>query len=80
MSKWIKYKKKHPEDGQAVLGVDKTGYVTRFEYDASEPPCFLDDHEEFFQEDEIIAWMPLPEYEEDDDVFIRKEDFVSAFK
>lgn len=36
----------------------------------------MDQDDEFFQEDEIIAWMPLPKYEEDDDEFIRKEDFV----
>ena len=75
-ARWIKYKKKHPENEQLVLGVEKTGYITRYEYIASEPPCFLDDHEEFIPEEEIVAWMPLPEYEEDDDEFIRKEDFV----
>lgn len=73
---WIKYKKKHPENEQLVLGVEKTGYITRYEYLATEPPCFLDDHEEFVPEEEIVAWIPLPEYEEDDDEFIRKEDFV----
>ena len=36
----------------------------------------MDQDDEFFQEDEIIAWMPLPQYEEDDDELIRKEDFV----
>lgn len=62
MSEWIKTSDRKPEHNQAVLGVDQTGYVTRYEYDATYPPCFLDDHEEFFLEKEIIAWMPLPVY------------------
>lgn len=65
MSEWIKMSDRKPEHEQSVLGVDKTGYVTRFEYDATEPPCFMDDHEEFFPESEIVAWMPLPAYTEE---------------
>ena len=64
MSRWIKTARRKPEHGQAVLGADRTGYVTRYAYDATDPPCFLDDHEEFFPQDEIIAWMPLPVYRE----------------
>lgn len=65
MSGWINTDDRKPEHGQAVLGADRTGYVTRFEYDATDPPCFLDDHEEFFPEEDIIAWMPLPVYQKE---------------
>ena len=65
MSERIKTSEQKPEHGQAILGTDKTSYVTRYEYDATDPPCFLDDHEEFFPEEEIIAWMPLPVYQKE---------------
>ena len=54
MSEWIKTADRKPKHRQAVIGVDLTGYVTRFEYDAAEPPCFLDDHGEFFEEREKL--------------------------
>lgn len=60
-SRWIPCSQKRPAHRQAVIGCDKTGYVTRYEYDAEDPPCWVDDHEEFFQEDEVVAWMPIPE-------------------
>lgn len=58
---WIPCSERLPADGQAVIGCDETGYITRYEFDASPPACWVDDHEEYFQLDEIVAWMPLPE-------------------
>lgn len=61
-SEWHLIKDKRPRNKQVVLGVDKTGYITRFTYDSSTPPGFMDDHEEWFTMTDIVAWMPLPKY------------------
>ena len=58
---WIPCSERLPEDGQDVIGCDKTGFITRYKFDADDPLCWIDDHEEFFMGSEIIAWMPLPE-------------------
>ncbi len=58
---WIPCSERMPDDGQEVIGCDRSGFITRFRYDADDPPCWIDDHEEFFYAGEIIAWMPLPE-------------------
>ena len=63
MSEWIKTADRKPEYGQVVIGVDRTGYVARFEYDDAMPPWSLDGYDGFIEENEIIAWMPLPVYE-----------------
>lgn len=44
-----------------MIGCEENGFVTGYRYDAEEPACWIDDHEEFFMLDEVIAWMPLPE-------------------
>lgn len=64
MSEWIKTADKKPKLGQAVIGVDEDGYVTRFDYvyDVGRPG-FSDEKGRFSPEVEIIAWMPLPVYE-----------------
>lgn len=64
MSEWIKTADKRPKLGQAVIGVDENGYVTRFDYiyDVGRPG-FSDEEGRFSPEGEIIARMPLPVYE-----------------
>ncbi|MFN2926503.1 hypothetical protein ACKX2L_06210 [Lachnospiraceae bacterium YH-ros2228] len=58
-SAWHLLKDKRPRNKQVVLGVDKTGYITRFTYDSATPPGFMDDHEEWFTMTDIVAWMPI---------------------
>jgi len=58
---WIPCSEKLPDDGQAVIGCEKGGFITRYRFEADDPPCWIDDHEEFFSMEEIVAWMPLPE-------------------
>ena len=58
---WIPVSERLPEHGQEVLGCEKDGFITRYRYDAEEPACWIDDHEEFFSLDDVVAWMPLPE-------------------
>lgn len=58
---WIPVSERLPKHGQEVLGCEKDGFITRYRYDAEEPACWIDDHEEFFMMNEVIAWMPLPE-------------------
>ena len=58
---WIPLSERLPEHGQEVLGCEKDGFITRYRYDAEEPACWMDDHEEFFRLDDVVAWMPLPE-------------------
>lgn len=58
---WIPLSERLPEHGQEVLGCEKDGFITRYRYDAEEPACWIDDHEEFFSLDDVVAWMPLPE-------------------
>lgn len=63
---WIPTSERYPDDKQAVLAQDRTGFITRLTYDADlEPdgihdPAWFDDHEEFFTIKDIVAWMPLP--------------------
>ena len=59
--KWIPVSERLPEHEQEVIGCEENGFITRYRYDAEEPPCWIDDHEEFFNFEEIVAWMPLPE-------------------
>lgn len=59
--KWIPCSKKLPNHLQDVIGCEKNGYITTYRFDAAEPPCWFDDHEEVFRLNEIVAWMPLPE-------------------
>ncbi len=58
---WFPYNGKLPDDGQVVIGCKKSGFITRYQFKADDPPCWIDEHGEFFPLDEIIAWMPLPE-------------------
>lgn len=57
---WISCKDMMPEDGQWVLVCTKDKFITAMQYDNSDPPCFLDDHEEFFGVVDVIYWMPCP--------------------
>ena len=64
MNEWIKTADKKPELGQAVIGVDEDGYVTRLNYIYYVGrPGFSDEEGRFSPEGEIIAWMPLPVYD-----------------
>lgn len=57
---WIKCEDMMPEDGQWVLVCTKDKFITAMQYDASDPPCFLDDHDEFFATYDVVAWMLRP--------------------
>jgi len=58
---WIPVSERFPEHGQEVLGCEKDVFITRYRYDAEESACWIDDHEEFFMINEVIAWIPPPE-------------------
>ncbi len=60
-TRWIPCRERLPENGQAVIGCDRSGFITRFRFDGDAPPCWVDDHEEFFPLNRIVAWMPLPD-------------------
>lgn len=57
---WIRCEDKMPKHGQWVLVYTKDGFFTSMQYDSSDPPCFLDDHDEFFATYDVVAWMALP--------------------
>ena len=60
-TKWIPVSEKLPGDGQVVIGQDKSGFIKMYKYYADYHRCWLDEHDEFFLIDEIVAWMPMPE-------------------
>lgn len=61
---WIKCEDMMPEHDQWVIVCTKDEFITAMQYDASDPPCFLDDHDEFFATYDVVAWMPRPELPE----------------
>ncbi len=54
-TRWIPCRERLPENGQAVIGCDRSGFVARFRFDGDAPPCWVDDHEEFSPLNRIVA-------------------------
>lgn len=47
-----------PEHDQWVFVYTRDGFMTSMQYDASDPPGFVDDHDEYFGVADVVAWMP----------------------